>query len=452
MLGVKSIGNATIIAYDEKPILSTDTWFGEEDDAYFGSWNLSHRIPDQEKQDMLACEYSWFSHGHPDHLNPNSLPKLKHQTILLPDHVGSRIHNDLENDGFKTKVLPDREWVQLSPRIKVYSVCDYIQDAAILIDVNGTLFVNMNDAGARGCFKAIQKIVAQYEHSYLLKLSGYNDADMINFFDESGNRIEPYGKHDKPQVGKEISSYAASMGVRNVIPSSSFHHYQRTDSIWANKFTTPIEAYLEGFDHSRVNYVEPFVWVDCDNHSVIPLNPESMEEKIYEPEHFGDNWTDELEASDVKMLKEYFLKKEELVPLFGFLSFKVGGKTTAIDMQGPKDKGITFEVPRHSLMTAVEWEFFDDLLIGNFMKTTLHGVPSLYEPNFNFYTTKLGDNGRAFSQEEVKGYMKEYHKRAKGELMFHLLEQRSAQFLRKFFNKESKAYGFVKSLYYQWKS
>jgi hypothetical protein len=30
-----------------------------------------------------------------------------------------------------------------------------------------------------------------------------------------------------------------------------------------------------------------------------------------------------------------------------------------------------FEVPRKSLMDAVQWRIFDDLLIGNFMKTTL---------------------------------------------------------------------------------
>ena len=28
---------------------------------------------------------------------------------------------------------------------------------------------------------------------------------------------------------------------------------------------------------------------------------------------------------------------------------------------------------RQSLMSAVEWNAFDDLLIGNFMQTTLHG-------------------------------------------------------------------------------
>jgi hypothetical protein len=30
-------------------------------------------------------------------------------------------------------------------------------------------------------------------------------------------------------------------------------------------------------------------------------------------------------------------------------------------------------------MTAIDYEIFDDLLIGNFMKTTLHKMGSLYD-------------------------------------------------------------------------
>jgi hypothetical protein len=48
MLGIKTIGNATLIAYDDVPILATDPWFGDEDSAFFGSWWL------QTLRDMLG--------------------------------------------------------------------------------------------------------------------------------------------------------------------------------------------------------------------------------------------------------------------------------------------------------------------------------------------------------------------------------------------------------------
>jgi len=53
MIGVTTTGNATLIAYDVKPVLSTDPWFGDEDPAYFGSWILSHKIPNSLKKDIL---------------------------------------------------------------------------------------------------------------------------------------------------------------------------------------------------------------------------------------------------------------------------------------------------------------------------------------------------------------------------------------------------------------
>ena len=78
MPSISTIGNATLIAYDEAaPILSTDPWFGDEDHAYFGSWTLSHEIPAKYKKDILDSKYIWFSHGHPDHLNPLSIKRFR---------------------------------------------------------------------------------------------------------------------------------------------------------------------------------------------------------------------------------------------------------------------------------------------------------------------------------------------------------------------------------------
>jgi hypothetical protein len=63
MQAVAMTGNATLIAYDNEPILSTDPWMGDEDPAYFGSWILSCKIPAALKQDIKNSKYIWFSHG-----------------------------------------------------------------------------------------------------------------------------------------------------------------------------------------------------------------------------------------------------------------------------------------------------------------------------------------------------------------------------------------------------
>ena len=60
MIGAQTIGNATVIAYDRKPILSTDLWLGS-DHAYFRSWYLPYEIPEQINQDILDSKYIFFS-------------------------------------------------------------------------------------------------------------------------------------------------------------------------------------------------------------------------------------------------------------------------------------------------------------------------------------------------------------------------------------------------------
>jgi len=147
-LGFDTIGNATVVCYDRGPVLATDPWLS--DTAYFGSWTMSHGIPEEQRQAILRCKYAWVSHGHPDHLCVDSLKQLGAESILLPDHQGGRIQRDLEALGLHVRILKSRVWQQLSDRIRVMSIADYNQDAVLLIDVGGRLILNFNDAGDRG--------------------------------------------------------------------------------------------------------------------------------------------------------------------------------------------------------------------------------------------------------------------------------------------------------------
>ena len=88
-LGFETIGNATLIVHDRQPVLVSDPWI--KGPAYFGSWTLSHEIPDQQAQAVASAPYVWLSHGHPDHLSFESLEQMRDKTLLLPDHFGARI-------------------------------------------------------------------------------------------------------------------------------------------------------------------------------------------------------------------------------------------------------------------------------------------------------------------------------------------------------------------------
>ena len=51
----ETIGNATVICYEDRPILATDPWI--QGSAYFGSWKLSHQIPRAQLDDLLIGNF-----------------------------------------------------------------------------------------------------------------------------------------------------------------------------------------------------------------------------------------------------------------------------------------------------------------------------------------------------------------------------------------------------------
>ena len=446
----ETIGNATVICYEDRPILATDPWIGGS--AYFGSWKLSHAIPPAQLDAIKSCKYLWFSHGHPDHINAESLLALSGKTMLLPDHVGGRVNRDFISQGLRTQVLPDREWVQLSPRIRVMCVSDYNQDALLFIDINGRLLVNFNDGNAHGSERFIKKIIKQFDRSFLLRLFSYGDADMINYFEADGERILPAASQKRP-VGPVLQGYAEMYGVTDAIPFSSFHAYQRSDSAWVNQFTTPLEAYPEGFDSRTVRLLPAFVSYDCVTDQYTEIRPTASSQELIDPSVFGDDWSEQLSAEEASEINSYFQRIEALQGRIDAIIFRVGGRDTAIDipkLSTPSQRQIVFEVPRASLMSAVRNEVFDDLLIGNFMKTTLLGrwPGSRLHPFFTPVVAKYADNGRAFTTQELESYFHSYRSRDELGFIMHRLQQRSVQTFRNFVSPQSRAFDYGKRAYF----
>jgi hypothetical protein len=450
MIGAQTIGNATVIAYDDKPILSTDPWLGSDHYAYFGSWYLPYDIPENIYQDILSSKYIFFSHGHPDHLNPDSIHKFKKNKIILGDHVGKRIFKDLKAQGFDVLVLKERSWINLSKNVSVMSISTKIQDTILLIKIKDDIFINLNDAGPMS-YRFIKKVIKNFKRKFLLSISGWGDADMINFYDKNDNFIEPLAAKKHP-VGDYLSLIAKLLTANYVIPFSSFHEYQREDSIWANKYVTPMKEYKNGI-HNDITFVEPFSFINSENtNDIINLDLKKNSLNIKKSTEFKDNWNDVLEIEDKKIVSDYFERFEELQNKIGFVNFNIGKKDFNIKMNGPAEKGISFELPRNSLIEACKYNIFDDLLIGNFMKTKLHNLKNLYDPeiNFNEIVCKYGDNGLAYSKNDLLAYEKEYAKRMGIEYFYDLFANQSKNYFQFFFKnyRNSKYYTKLRKYYY----
>ncbi len=404
----ETIGNAIVIAYDDGPVLTTDPWI--DGDAYFGSWGHDYTIPSAQRQAIRDAKYHWFSHGHPDHLNIHSLPLLTKGQFLVSDHYGSRIQRDLAAAGYAVRVLPDRQWVELSKGVKVYSVANQNQDSMLLIDVNGRLVINLNDSGDYGESFRVRRIAKNFKEVYMLQLHGWGGADMLNLFDPAGRRLTATEEKRRPIAPRSQRS-AMTMGANRVIPFSSFQRYQREDSAWANDLVPQIADYRSDAFAKGPEILPAFVRVDCETDQITPIDPPRAPPVIRKPEDFGDSWSDPLTADDKTKLRRYFTARETLFDNFGFIEISAGGSSVTVDLNRDKrNVGIGFECPRQSLMTSIEHELFDDLLIGNFMRTTLHNVEGLY-PHFTPYVAKYADNGGAKSKREVEAYFGHYYMR-----------------------------------------
>jgi hypothetical protein len=423
-IGFDTVGNATLVLHDKVPLLATDPWITGS--AYFGSWALSHEIPAEQADAVRRCKYLWISHGHPDHLNGESLETQRDKIILLPDHRGGRVFQELRQQGFQVRLIRDRAWFELSPRVRILSIADYNQDALLLADVNGRLVVNLNDAGDRGCGSFVRNIVRRYKRSFLLSLVG-RGAGMMNYFDEDGRRVPP---DPKTPVGQTLFNRVLWWGTTAAIPFSSMHRFQRTDSAWAIPYGDTLEEYADGFDDRRAELLPAYVRVDCATDDVTPLHPRAAANILLEPREFGDDWSERLERDDKAALRAYFARFEHLRKHVDFLRFVVGGEETIVELGGsPKLRGATFEVPRTSLTTAVKYEIFDDLLIGNFMKVTLHGEWSSgrLDSDFSNWVAKYGDNGRAHTLNELREYRRSYFERAPTDYLRHRFETKFLQ-------------------------
>ena len=403
MLGFETIGNATITVFDDTPILSTDPWINGK--PYFGSWSHAYKIPKEQMNNIMNSKYYWLSHGHPDHIDPDSLDLFKKKIFLIADHYGDRIFNELSKN-YKCQKIKSNQWLEISKNVRIKSFADWNQDSSLLIEIGKKdIIFNLNDGSALGWSKEIKKIISQYKNRFLMKLVSWGDADMINFYNHHNEFILPLASEKKP-CGESYNYYMNKWNCNYAVPFSCFHKYSRSDSILMNKFVTPIKEHYSNFNNNIGELFPAFIRWDSTRENYTEINPPKNYLEPDDPKKFGDSWADELDLNDQKTILNYFNKFDHIKKKFGFINFKIGNKDFTIKLSNKKE-GIQFETPRNSLIFAIKNNIFDDILIGNFMKTKLINVPSLY-PDFTPYISKYGDNGLARTDEELKKYFDYY--------------------------------------------
>jgi hypothetical protein len=430
-LGFETIGNATLVFYENgRAVLATDPWLTGT--CYFGSWALSQPLTERELAAVIGAEYIWISHGHPDHLHPESLQLLpRDKKILLPDHYTSEIRDSLQDLGFAVTVLPYRQWQQLSPRLRCLCLDNENQDGVLIVEAGDSLVVNLNDSPLCGEERFIRTLVRRYDRrkTYLARLCAV-DADMLNFVDAHGTRIIDPAEQRKPGMIWETARLTERLGIGNFVCSSSQHLYVRPDSVWANPYRIVWADIQRHWTRPQIRVLEPFVVVDLETGAYERKHPTQESDLSQITDSTGsDDYSERLSEEEWSRVVAFFRRFELLRPYFDYLEFVVGGERRRLWLDPRRRqarrralRGFAFHVPRAALMATMEHGYFDDLLIGNFMKTELHNA-KLY-PHFTPVVAKLGGNAKVFTWAEWRAFKRRYFRRNPGGYMSWRVEQR----------------------------
>lgn len=409
----KTIGNATLVVKNNKStILVTDPWF-DEHPCYFGSWRLTHEIPQEIKDESLKTKYVYISHAHPDHLNLPTLRLFRNKSkVILAEQSSNRLSTEIRKSGFDVIVIPNRKWIELEEGIKILTFSDEKQDSVLLISLSHgdkrSLIVNLNDAGDCGVKREIKNISKQFDNSILLRLASFGCADMINLWDLKSGKEIPTPCDDFSPIGKIYEKSMQDFACNISIPFSSSHQYQREDSWWARKYVASEEDHFKGFKGKENKRLLPIFQSINFKNDENPIFKDIKPKKILINEpvkatYFGDNWNDGFKENDKKEIEEYFQSIDYLKENYDSIGVRFNKDVfyCKLNKKNKFRKNIVFYSPRRSFIYAIRNNVFDDLLIGNFMKTYLGGITNLQVPNFDFYVAKLSDNAYAKTKEDI---------------------------------------------------
>ena len=417
-LGFETLGNATLVFYEDgHPVLATDPWLTGT--CYYGSWGFDRPVTAAELAAVQNAPYVWISHGHPDHLHLESLALLSRQTkILLPDHYTAEIAEVVKQQGFEIEIMRYRQWRQLSPRLRCLCIDNENQDGVLVVEADGRLVVDLNDSPLYGEERFLRDLTRRYDrrNTYLAALCAI-DADMLNYIDDQGGRItEPPDRYKRGAIWA-VARTADRLGVGNYACSSSQHLYVRSDSVWANPYRITWSDLSQHWTRPQIRLVEPYAVVDLESGAVERKHPMQTSDLSQITDKTGDDdYSERLSEAEWSKLFSFFRKFETIRRYFDYLDFVVAGERRRIWLNPSSTKkaerrlrGFAFHAPRRSLCSAVEFGYFDDLLIGNFMKTELHNA-TLY-PHFTPLVCKLGGNAKVFTDAEWRAFRWRYFRR-----------------------------------------
>ena len=345
-----------LLSRDGAPFLAADPWLSGS--ACFGSWARERDLAPGSVKSVLRAPYVFLSRATDGRTHLPSLRAIGTGCdILLPGNFDPAMRARLESEGFATRALPRKRWLEIAAGLKLMCV-DSDYGAVLAIDAGDLLILNKNDAPFCGAERFFRKLARGTKRSCLLALP------------------EAAFGLDKRRAVHEIGSLCDRLGVTHYAASSP-HVHAREDSHWADAGRVDWDD-IAPYWSAKAKPFEPYAKIalampaSASSPCFVAPSAESLPRGTCE-----DDWSDRLSAAEWFRLDCFVKGAKAFRRGLDFVAFNVGGETRRIRIRrGVKhplgrQRGLVFSAPRRSLIEAVASHRFGELLDANFVKLEL---------------------------------------------------------------------------------
>ena len=267
--------------------------------AYFGSWGLSHPIPAAQDAAIRAAGTCGSPTGIPT--TSTRLPPAAPRHPDPPARPRGRPHReDLARDGYRVEVLADRRGCS-SPTGSGCCASPTRPGRGAADRRRRPVGGEPQRRGGPRVGSLVKRVIRAFPRSFLLRLSGYGDADMINFVDEDGaprpslaplRRRRFRGRCRRRAHGRDLRREPfRAVQLDPPLPT----HRQRV----GEPLDHPVADYSRGFRSDRVELLPAFVRYDCTTDTWEAIDPPAAPDLAFPPEEFGDDWSDAARADAI---------------------------------------------------------------------------------------------------------------------------------------------------------
>ncbi len=408
---IETVGHAVFLLSDTDgtPIMASDPWLVGS--CYWRSWWMVNYPSASDMGRIAKCRYLYLTHEHADHLHPPSLRKLaelvgdgKRPEILLPDFLVMEMEGYLAAQGWVVRRLPNREWVQLEPGLRVMALPTWNNDSILLVDTPEALILNFNDAKPpREQMEAIGHL-RQTLGKFSVVLRSHSPAGPSNSYFRDGQRIEA-GIANRMQ---SIRNVCHRTGADMFQPFASQVVLRRPDTVWANDYRLGYSILEQNWtDMGKTQLLAPFSKIDLATRQVSSVRPDDYDPKDNErtrqliDDHMAANtqahWTDQdhdrLEGQfrSIRWFLRYILPKGFSIDADGTKMFW-NPKTSRLE-RGGSGGNLTLRLPLLPLKEATEFGHVGDLSIPMFTEIHLDGTTTKHTGDVFFMLLILRDYG-----------------------------------------------------------